>query len=221
MQWIRSTFTIFSKDLHTELRTRFALNMVLAFVAAAMLLILFAVEAQHLEPGPKSGLIWVIILFAALSSLSRSFISETDKNTFDLLRLNAAGSVVYSGKLLYNFIFTLLVNVVSFALYIFLTGMAVQSWSAFLVILLLGTAGLSAVSTMTAALVSQADRKGAIFSVLSIPLFMPLILLLTDISKTAFVSGGAMGMNNFAALAAFAGVTLTAGLLLFDFIWEE
>jgi len=74
---------------------------------------------------------------------------------------------------------------------------------------------------MTAAVVSQADRKGAIFSVLSIPLFMPLVLLLADISKTAFVDGGAASLNNITALAGFAGVTITSGILLFDYIWEE
>ncbi len=221
MQWIRSTLTILKKDLQIELRTRFAFNMVLAFVAAAMLMVLFTLRADQMEPGPKSGLVWIIILFAALSSLSRSFIAETDKKTFDLLRIYTEGTAVYTGKLLYNFLFTLLVNTATFAGYIFLMNLNVLSWTAFLVMLLMGTAGLCGVSTMTAAVVSQADRKGAIFSVLSIPLFMPLILLLADISKTAFVDGGAGSMNNYTALFGFAGVTITAGILLFDYIWEE
>lgn len=78
--------------------------MVLAFVAASMLLVLFTLRADQLEPGPKSGLVWIIILFAALSALSRSFISETDKKTFDLLRIYANGTNVYSGKLIYNYL---------------------------------------------------------------------------------------------------------------------
>ncbi len=73
MQWIRSTLTILKKDLQIELRTRFAFNMVLAFVAAAMLLVLFTLRADQLEPGPKSGLVWIIILFAALSALKLHF----------------------------------------------------------------------------------------------------------------------------------------------------
>ncbi len=221
MSWIRSTYTILMKDLRIELRTRFAFNMVLAFVAASMLLVLFTLRADQLEPGPKSGLVWIIILFAALSALSRSFISETDKKTFDLLRIYANGTNVYSGKLIYNYLFTLLINLTTFAGYIFLMNLSIQSWTAFLIMLLVGTAGLSGVATMTAAVVSQADRKGAIFSVLSIPLFMPLVLLLADISKTAFVDGGAASLNNITALVGFAGVTITSGILLFDFIWEE
>lgn len=221
MHWIRSTITVIKKDLHIELRTRFAFNMVLAFVAVSMLLVLFSLRADQLEPGPKSGLVWIIILFAALSALSRSFISETDKKTFDLLRIYSEASAVYSGKLIYNFLFTLCINGVTFLMYIFLMNLTVQSWAAFLIMLLVGTAGLSGVATITAAVVSQADRKGAIFSVLSIPLFMPLVLLLTDISKTAFIEGGGASQNNIVALIGFAGVTITAGILLFDYIWEE
>jgi heme exporter protein B len=195
--------------------------MVLAFVAAAMLLVLFTLRADQLEPGPKSGLVWIIILFAALSALSRSFISETDKKTYDLLRIYAKGTSVYTGKLCYNFLFTLFINISTFIAYIFLMGLTIQSYSAFFIMLFAGTAGLSGVATMTAAVVSQADRKGAIFSVLSIPLFMPLVLLLSDISKTAFISGGSASANNVTALLSFAGVTVTAGILLFDYIWEE
>lgn len=222
MNWLKTTFAVFWKDVRIEFRTRFAINMVLAFVVASLLLILFTLRAQQLDPTPKSGLAWIVILFAALSALGRSFIAETDKNTFDLLRIYARGSTVYTGKLFYNSIFTLFINTTTFLLYSFLMDLRIVSWESFLVMLILGTLGLSSVSTMTAAIVSQADRKGAVFSVLSIPLFVPLILLLTRVTKSAFIDGSNQGFgNDFAALVGFVGVTITAGIILFDFIWEE
>ena len=222
MNWLQTTFSVFKKDLRIEFRTRFAINMVLAFVVASLLLILFTLRAQQLDPTPKSGLAWIVILFAALSALGRSFISETDKNTFNLLRIYAKGSTVYTGKLLYNIIFTLFINATTFLLYSFLMDLRIVSWEAFLTMLILGTLGLSSVSTMTAAIVSQADRKGAVFSVLSIPLFVPLILLLTRVTKSAFIDGISDGFgSDLAALTGFVGVTITAGIILFDFIWEE
>ncbi len=222
MNWIQSSLTVLMKDVRIELRTRFAFNLVLAFVVASLLLITFTLRAQELNPTPKSGLIWIIILFAALSSLGRSFISETDKHTYDLLRLYGRGSCVFAGKMAYNLIFSLGINILTFVLYVFLVNITVLSWTAFATVLLLGTMGLSGVSTMVAAIVSQADRKGAIFSVLSIPLFIPFILLLTRITKAAFVNGMQDGFtNDLAALVGFIGVTITAGTLLFDYIWEE
>lgn len=222
MQWLKTTLSVFRKDIRIEFRTRFAVNMVLAFVSASLLLILFTLRAQQLDPTPKSGLVWIIILFAALSALGRSFISETDKGTFDLLRIYAKGTTVYVGKLFYNVVFTLFINAVTFLLYSFLMDLRVVSWEAFAAMIILGTLGLSSVATMTAAIVSQADRKGAVFSVLSIPLFVPLILLLTKVTKAAFIDGNAENiLGDISALVGFAGVTITAGILLFDFIWDD
>ena len=100
--------------------------------------------------------------------------------------------------------------------------MSIQSLPAFMIMLILGTLGLSSVSTMTAAIVSQADRKGAVFSVLSIPLFIPLILLLTRVTRAAFIDGSLEAFSgDVVALIGFCGVTITAGVLLFDFIWDE
>ncbi|RNC85588.1 MAG: hypothetical protein ED557_02110 [Balneola sp.] len=222
MSWLRSSISIFKKDLQIEFRTRFAFNMVLAFLVASMLLILFTLRAQQLDPTPKSGLIWIVVLFAALSVLGRSFIYETDKNTYPLLQVYARGSSVFLGKLFFNTFFTLFINLATFFLYIFFVDLRVVSIQAFIGILLLGTLGLSSVSTLTAAIVSQADRKGAVFSVLSIPLFVPLILLLTRVTKAAFIDGNIEGIQgDLLALVGFVGVTITTGTILFDYIWED
>ena len=88
----RQILSVFEKDLRVEFRSKYALNMVSAFIVAALLLVLFTLRAQELQPTPKSGLIWIIVLFASLTVLGRSFTIETDKGTFsnpsDLLQCN-------------------------------------------------------------------------------------------------------------------------------------
>jgi heme exporter protein B len=222
MDLIRGITAVFIKDVQTELRTRYAMNTVLAFVGAALLLVLFTLRADQLPPTPRSGLIWIIILFAALSGLSRSFVKETEGQTYDLLRLHGTASEVFLGKLTYNFTFTLLVNLVTFILYLFLLGMPVADLPALILVLFLGTAGLSGVATLLAAIVSQADRKGAIFSVLGIPLLFPLILIMVRTTKAALIEGlNPNYYSDFWAMVGYAGVTITAGFILFDYIWEE
>lgn len=222
MNFFRGITAIFKKDLEIELRSRHGINSVLAFVGSALLLILFSLNVDQLPPTPQSGIIWIIILFAALLSLSRSFVAETDKKTFNLLRLHANASEVFGGKLLYNFIFILGVNCTTFVLYIFFLDLSVANPLTLMLMLVLGTAGLSSIATMLAAIVSQADRKGAIFSVLSIPLLFPLILILVEGTKTALLEGSVESFwNNVWALIGFAGATITTGFLLFDYIWED
>lgn len=222
MNYLLGITAVLFKDIQTELRSRYAINTVLAFVGASLLLVLFSLNAEQLSPTPKSALVWIIILFAALSSLSRSFVMETERQTYDLLRLHSISGAVFAGKLCYNFLFTLSVNLATFLLYIFLLGMSIADGTAFFLVLVLGTAGLSGVATMLGAIVSQADRKGAIFSVLSIPLLFPLILILVRTTRAALIEGFTENyLNDFWALFGYAGVTITAGILLFDYIWEE
>lgn len=222
MDFLQGITAVLVKDLQSELRSRYAINTVLAFVGASLLLILFAMNAEQLAPTPKSALVWIVILFAALASLSRSFVMETERRTYDLMRLHGKASDIFLGKLCYNFLFTLSVNLTTFFIYIFLLGMPIADGTAFVLVLLLGTAGLSGVATMLGAIVSQADRKGAIFSVLSLPLLFPLILILVRTTKAALVEGFTENyLNDFWALVGYAGVTITAGILLFDYIWEE
>lgn len=222
MNFMRGITAILLKDLQTELRSRYAFNTVLAFVGAALLLILFALKAEQLPPEPQSALVWIVILFAGLSSLSRSFVMETDKQTFNLLRLHGKASEVYLGKLCFNYLFTFTVNLVTFVTYIFILGIAVVDYWALLSVLVIGTAGLSSVATMLAAIVSQADRKGTIFSVLSLPLLFPLILILVQLTKTALIEDINQNfLNDFWALIGYVGSTITAGILLFDYIWDD
>lgn len=222
MNFLEGITAILIKDLQTELRSRYAINTVLAFVGASLLLILLAMNAGQLSATAQSALVWIVILFAALSSLSRSFVMETDKRTFDLLRLHSRALDVFLGKLCFNYLFTLSVNCATFFAYIFLLGIPVADSGVFLLVLIFGTAGLSGVATMLGAIVSQADRKGAIFSVLSIPLLFPLILILVQLTKAAFIEDFPQDyLNDFWALVGYTGTTITAGILLFDYIWEE
>lgn len=219
---INAIFAVFKKDLFLELRTRYAINTLLAFTGAALLLILFTLRAEELDPTPRSGLVWIIILFAAMAGMARSFVLETDQKTWPLLRLNANATDVYTGKLLYNFLFLFTLNIFTFTLYLFMLGMEVVNAFYLVNSIVFGALGLAAVTTMTSAMISRADRRGAVFSVLSIPLLVPLLLILTRMTRVALVDGtDPAALNDLMAVIGYAGVTITAGILLFDFIWDE
>jgi len=218
----RAFSAVFKKDLAIELRTKYALNTILAFTASSLLLILFTLRAQQLDPTPKSGLIWIIILFAAMTGMARTFIQETEQKTWDLLRLHATATDVFTGKLFFNFIFLLVLNTITFLFYLILMNLNIIDLRYFLMALLFGALGLSSVTTMASAMISQADRKGAVFSVLCIPLLVPLLLILTRVTRIALVEGAESAVtNDIIALVGYCGVTVTAGILLFEYIWND
>lgn len=222
MRFIKTTYQVFLKDLRVEIRSRYGLNTVLAFVVASLMVVLFALRAEDLHLEARSGLIWIIILFASMAALPRSFVSETDQGTFDLLRLHFCAPPVFAGKLMYNFLFTVMVSIFTLILYLFFMGITVQNWGILLLSLVFGSLGLSSVSTLLASLVAQSAQRGAIFSVLSIPLLIPLILILANTTFVGFFGESDGGsINDIMALIGFAGATVTAGSLLFDFVWDE
>ena len=191
--------------------------MVSAFIVA---LLPFIHLEPRLQPTPKSDVMDCCIVRLPNSSRTK-FTIETSKGTFRTLQIYSNATTIYLGKYLYNLGFSLLIYLLSFSLYGFLIKWSIISYPAFLYVMVFGTMGLSSVCTLIAAIVSQADRQGAIFSVLSIPLFIPFILLLSRLTKKAFVDGMTGWWNSeVAALIGFVGVTSVAGWLLFDFIWE-
>jgi heme exporter protein B len=219
---LKSSVTILKKEITQELRTKYALNTLLAFTGSALLLVLFTLSAQHLDPTPKSGLVWIIILFAAMTGMMRSFVQETEKKTWDLLQLNSNPTEVFVGKLTYNFLFLLLLHAFTFFFYLVMMNLTIVNLPYFLYSVLFGAAGLASVTTLVSAMIAKADRKGAVFSVLCIPLLVPLLLILTRTTKIALVDGSdASALNDLSALIGFCGATIAAGVMLFDYIWEE
>jgi heme exporter protein B len=219
---IKPSITILKKEITQELRTKYAINTLLAFTGAALLLVLFTLRAQQLDPTPKSGLVWIIILFAAMTGMMRSFVQETEKKTWDLLQLNANPTDVYIGKLLYNFLFLLVLHIFTFFFYMVMMDLPIISPVFLISSILFGAAGLSSVTTLTSAMIAKADRKGAVFSVLCIPLLVPLLLILTRTTRIALVDGpDGSELNDLVALVGYCGATITAGILLFDYIWED
>lgn len=219
---IKAALAIFKKEVLQEMRTKYAVNTLLAFTGSSLLLILFTLRAQELDPIPKSGLIWIVLLFAAMSGMMRSFVQEADKKTWILLRLHSAPTEVYTGKLAYNFIFLLILHVLTFFFYTLMMDLSVVRPIFFWGSVFFGAAGLAAVTTLTSAMIAQADKKGALFSVLCIPLVVPLLLILTNTTTAAYMEGAEnASLNDLTALIGYCGVTITTGILLFDYIWDE
>lgn len=217
MQFLLPTLAIFRKEWLEEKRTRFAVTSVLTFTASAMLVMIFSMRAQHLDPTPKSGLLWIVLLFASLTAGAGSFLRERDRNTLLLLTIHARPLSVYSGKLLYNTLFLFSLLSITLFLYTLLMDVNVVGLTSLFITLITASIGFSGVMTMTSAMIAQADRKGALFSVLSIPLLIPLILLVTRTTRDAFVTGNPEQVfSDYVALGGFCGVVITLGVLLFE-----
>ncbi len=214
---------VFAKDFRSEIRTRYALNALLMFVLTTLSIVLFSIGSETVSTDVLSGVLWIIIFFSSMSGLSRTFVSEEERGTVMTLQLLARPLPIYFGKLLFNVVLMVLLNVVAVTLYLlFITSFVVKTYSIFILTLVLGTLGLASAATIIAAIISKANSKGTLYPVLSFPILLP--LLLTVINATRLAAEGAPfgdAAGAFQVLLSYVVVITTTSYLVFEFIWRD
>lgn len=221
--YMRSVRAIFLKDWRSELRTRYAISALLMFVITTISIILFSLGSEGAPADALSGMLWVVIFFAAMSGLSRTFVMEEERGTTLTLQLLAAPSAVFFGKLLFNLVLVTGLNAVAVLLYAaFINGFVIKTVSIFLVTVILGSLGFASAATIIAAIIARANTRGTLYPVLSFPILLP--LLLTVIHATQLASDGAPfseALGEIQILISYTVVVTVVSYMLFDYIWKD
>ena len=219
------TYTVFRKDLQVELRTKYAVGATLLFAVSTLIAVSAALSTATVKSEVKAALLWIILLFAALSGLARVFVREEEAGTAPLLKLYAPPTAVYAGKWLFNCALVFAVETVSVPLFLLVLPLESVNFGLLFGVLVLGGLGLSGASTFVAALISSASSgKSALFFVVAFPILLPLLLIAVQGTIGAFDSlpshlikaRGDIGM-----LAIYSLVMTTASFLLFEYVWNE
>src|SRR6266571_2371562 len=63
----RASTAIFRKDWRSELRTRYAISALVMFVITTISIILFSLGSEGAPLTALSGMLWVVVFFAAMS----------------------------------------------------------------------------------------------------------------------------------------------------------
>lgn len=223
MNFIKSIWAIVSKDVRSELRTRYAMNALLMFVVISVATILFALREEEASSEILSGMFWVVIFFTAMSGLSRIFVSEEERGTTMTLQLVASPSVVYFGKLIFNCGLTLVLSTAVTLLYVTVfPSFHINSWAIFTMTIFLGSLGFAAAATIIAAIIAKANTKGTLYPVLSFPILIP--LLMTVMKSTARALDGELlsaALGEFQILVSYVMIMIAGSYLLFDYVWKE
>ena len=220
--WVYKSYIVFQKDVQLEFRTRFAINAIILFAITTLTAISFSIGPAKLESTILSSLLWIILFFSAMSGLSHIFVREEEQQTADTLRLVTSPLSVFLGKWLFNVVLLFALEIIIVPLYFLLMNTSTGNMQLFLVILLSGSIGLSTVSTIIAAIISQASARGALFAVLSFPISLPIII--SSIHGTRIALDGnsfSDGISDLQILISFFIVIFTVSILTFEFIWKN
>ncbi|HCA42514.1 MAG TPA: ABC transporter permease [Bacteroidetes bacterium] len=220
--FFQNTVEIFKKELKSEFRTKYVLNSLLMFVLICVSVIRFAAGDEKIDNEILTGLFWVTIFFASVSSLARTFIKEQDKETSIALKLTSVVDSVYSGKLIFNLILSYVTGLISLILFVLIMNYEIKNFSGFMLFFFLGNTGLVIILTSIASIVSKANNKGTLYPVLAFPVLIP--LLVSIIHATKLTAEGAETFSLYEEviiILCYIIVVLTASLMLFKFIWED
>lgn len=223
--WARCAWAVFRKEVQAERRTRYALGTTLLFALMTLVAVSAALSAAPVSSDVKAALLWIVLLFAGLSGLSRVFVREEEAGTAPLLRLSAPATAVYAGKWLFNIALLFVVEIVAAPLFLIVLPPAVVNFGLLFGVLFLGGLGLASASTFVAALIAQASSgKSALFFVVAFPILMPLLFIAAQATRGAFSGLAAyqhQGWNDVGLLATYSLVMTTASFLLFEHIWHD
>ncbi|NTV45637.1 MAG: ABC transporter permease [Chlorobiales bacterium] len=218
-----AALSVLRKDILLEFRTRYGINTVLLFVIISVSLVLFSFAGETLENTLVATLMWNTIFFSAITSLQRGFVSEEEQNTILFLKLSAEPTAIFLGKLFYNIILALSINVLVAVLYLATLELGVTSWAIFLLTLVLGSLSMAITLTLISAIVANTSSRSGLFAVLSFPPILPPVWLVVRATRlsTAQPLTAETGFTELQLLTAYSVVMLTLSLMLFDFVWED
>lgn len=220
---IMPLFAVFAKDAISEWRTRYALSTILLFILTTVSMIIIAIAGESVNPGLKSGFLWIVMFFGAMTGLSKSFISEEERGTALFLRTSVHWAAVYWGKLAFNSLLSLVLNI--FAVMIFALFVGVPdgtSFPAFASSILLGSIGLATASNITSAIIAKANTKNAVFPVVSFPILLPLAFCGIETTRSSFEGFGiGESQDLLLVMLCYSGAIAFISHILFHFVWNE
>jgi heme exporter protein B len=217
---IKDLFYLAGKEFRIEWRQKSALMGVLIYVISTIFISYLSFR-RIIDIPTWNALFWIIMMFAAVNAVARSFMHESQGVQFYYYTLLNPASVILS-KILYNTVLLVTISLVNFTFYTLFLGNIVSDVPLFILGLVLGSAGLSATLTLVSAIASRAGNNPSLMAILSFPILVPLLMTIMRFSKNA-IDGLGWAVNSAYAIALVALITMVTALsyLLFPYLWRE
>jgi heme exporter protein B len=173
------------------------------------------------EFGP--GLLWLAILFAASLMLQPCFLREQSNDTLSSLRLAVSDPFsIFLAKLIANTLFLLLTELIMLPFFaIFYNVPILPEFHWLVLVLFLGSLGISVAGTALSAISAQARMRELLLPLLLLPLLTPVLVVSATVTVSLFEREPVVKGKGIAFLAVFDVVFLTALWLFGEYLLEE
>ncbi|KAA8484404.1 heme exporter protein B [Arcticibacter tournemirensis] len=210
---------LIKKEIVLEWRSKYALNGILLYVVSTIFVCYLSFK--QINPVTWNALFWIIMLFASVNAIAKSFLQENKGRQLYYYSIASARAIIIS-KIVYNILLMLLLSVIAIAFYSLVFNNPIGDPLFYLLSVLAGSISFASVFTMISGIASKANNSGALMAILSFPVIIPLLIVLIKFSKNAMDGlDRSVSLDEIGVLLAINIIVITISLLLFPFLWRD
>jgi heme exporter protein B len=219
MSLLKEIIFLLRKEFTLEFRQKYAIGGILLYVLSTVFIIY--ISFQQVSPQVWNVLFWVIMLFASVNAVVKSFVQESGHRQLYYYQLANPMAILLS-KMLYNALLLLALGILTFGAMAFVAGNPVEESGQFALALFLGSIGFSITFTFVSAIASKADNSSTLMAILSFPVIIPILLVLVNLSAHSIgLLQGSMITSDIMLLSAVDLILVALGLVLFPYLWRD
>jgi heme exporter protein B len=207
------------KELKLEMRNKYALGGILLYVVSTVFVSYLSFK-KIINPATWNALFWIILLFASINGVAKSFIGETRGRLLYYYTLTSPQAVIIS-KIIYNSILLIVISGLCLLVYGLFVGNIIQDLLLFLIVLTLGSFGFASLLTMVSAIASKSSNNFTLMAIMSFPILMPLLIVLIKLSKNAIDGLENWDLNYLMVLMFMNVIIIALSYLLFRYLWRD
>lgn len=218
---MRAVLAVARKDLRSEWRSRELWPALAQFAVLAILIANFAFDIDRAGAAQVApGVLWLALVFAAITGFGRAFAVEKDQATLEAMLLTPAGpTAVFIGKAIAAGVLLVACELVLVPGLAIFFGVPLSGYLAAAV--LLATAGMAALGCLLAALAAQTRARELLLPVLALPLWIPLIVMGGRAVQVAMAGGSPGSDQALPRLAATAVLFIVTASLAARFVLDD
>ena len=219
MQLLKEIKFLIHKELILEWRSRYAINGILLYVFATVFVCYLSFKKA--DPIAWNALFWIILLFASVNAVAKSFIQESRGRHLYYYQVASPQGIILS-KIFYNMLIMSVLSLICLVFYRLVFFNELHDPLFYILGVLLGSISFSTVFTMISAIASKTNNSATLMTILSFPVIVPLLMLLIRFSKNAMDGlDRSVSMDELLVILAINVIVIITSLLLFPYIWRD
>jgi heme exporter protein B len=211
------------KEFKIEWRNKYAINGIALYLVSTIFIcyLSFNVRSNQLSVVTWNALFWIIILFASINAVAKSFIQEKQERQLYYYTIISPQALIIA-RIIYNALLLIVLAFLGLIFYSLILGNPIKDMTLFSGNIFLAAIGFSSTLTLISAIASKAGSNQTLMAVLGFPILLPMLLMVIKVSKNA-IDGLARSasIDELLTLMAINIIVGALSFLLFPYLWRS